>query len=161
MAIYIPIQGCKFHFCQAWNKKIQKLGHSKAKNGKKIKQETDPKVTQFIDYLFFNCIEDDAKFFPNMWEKTDASLENTTNASESFHVHFNKCIPTYMISLRFWNSSKQSHIKMASMDQLKVNYSKTDVQRQKNLDGMIKKILNRYSPSMGMVKFACFQASCQ
>ena len=33
----------------------------------------------------------------------------------------------------------ESHIKMASADQLKVNYSKADVQRWKNLDDMIKK----------------------
>ena len=67
-------------------------------------QHTDPKVTEFVEYLILNYIND-AKFPPNMWAKTDAS-ENTTNACESFHVRtltnvFIKHIQTYMFSLRF------------------------------------------------------------
>ena len=65
---------------------------------------------------------------------------------------------------RFWNSSKQSqsYIKTASADQLKVNYSKADVHRWKNLDNMIKKkyVIGTVT-SMGLLKVASFQASCQ
>ena len=53
-------------------------------------QPTDPKVTEFVDYLILNYIEDGAKFPPNMWAKADASSENTMNTCESFHAHFYK-----------------------------------------------------------------------
>ena len=51
---------------------------------------TDQKVTQFVDYLIFKYIEDNAKFLPNIWAKANVSLENTMNACESFHFHRNK-----------------------------------------------------------------------
>ena len=54
-----------------------------------------------------------------------------------------------------------SSIKISSADQLKVNYSKADVQRRKNFDDMIKKHVTGTVTSMDLVKFASFQASCQ
>ena len=54
----------------------------------------------------------------------------------------------------------ESYIKMASSDQLKVNYCKVDVQKWKNLDDMIKKkyVIGTVT-SMDLVKFASFPVS--
>ena len=49
-------------------------------------QHTDPKVTEFVDYLILKYIEDDGKYPPNIWSKADASSENTKKACESFHA---------------------------------------------------------------------------
>lgn len=129
-------------------------------------QPTDPKVTAFVDYLIQNYIEDYAKFPPNMWAKADASSENTTNACESFHAHFNKCFyqthPNLHVFIEILKQFQiDSYIKMASTDQIKVNYSKVDAQRRKNLDDMIKKYLTGAITKMDLVKFASFKASCQ
>lgn len=49
----------------------------------------DTRVIQFADYLTDNYISEESNFPPKIWADASAELNQTTNACESFHSHFN------------------------------------------------------------------------
>jgi hypothetical protein len=50
---------------------------------------TDPRVTQYCDYLVDCYISENSNFPPFLWAALSASRENSTNACETFHSVFN------------------------------------------------------------------------
>lgn len=122
-------------------------------------QPPDARVSEFVDYLVENYIdEQQAKFPPTMWAKADASSENTTNACESFHSHFNACFyHTHPHIIHFvevlLQSQTDSYIRMSSTKEEKP-VSKTILQRRENLHKMITMYLEGSLTRIDLVKFA-------
>lgn len=50
------------------------------------------KLEKFSDYVFENNLTKESKFPPHVWASASADLNNSTNACESFHAHFNNSI---------------------------------------------------------------------
>jgi len=113
------VLACRFHLCQAWWRKIQKLHlvkdySSDSEIGKCLKlffglpflRASDvencykeylaqsfkeyPKIRHFCKYMFSTYISDGAKYPPATWASPDSTLTLTTNACESFHSHLNE-----------------------------------------------------------------------
>ena len=112
------ITGCYFHVKQAWFKNLKKFGLIKEFQNKDseigkwlhlvfvlplLRSEAvddcftfglmsdapiDPKLTKFQDYILANFISETARFRPSVWANVGFNDE-TTNACESFHSHFN------------------------------------------------------------------------
>ena len=112
------IRGCNFHLAQAWMKKIQRLGMSTLYQNKRsvtgkwlrhlfgfrmMKWELVPQafedyaklappgLAKFLDYLRRTWMTEQSKFPPKLWAgAAQSNVPNTTNACESFHLHFGK-----------------------------------------------------------------------
>lgn len=114
------ISGCLFHLGQSWFRKIQKLGLAteykdpQSVVGRWLSQffglsflhpdsvadsfvedlmantPTDPKCTDFADYVVENYIDDEAPFPPKLWAEIPSDNRRTNNGCEAFHHHFNE-----------------------------------------------------------------------
>ena len=50
---------------------------------------SDPRLTEFADYLVENYIEEDSLFPPHIWAAASNCSWRTTNNCEAFHAKFN------------------------------------------------------------------------
>lgn len=124
-------------------------------------QPEDPRVSKFVDYLVDYYIDENAKFPPSMWARADASTENTTNACESFHSHFNACFyqvhPNIISFVEILlQCQTECYIRMASTNE-KTYVSKSVLQKRKNLNKIITEYLEGSVSRFDMVKFSCYK----
>ncbi|XP_050516141.1 uncharacterized protein LOC126891006 [Diabrotica virgifera virgifera] len=179
----IIIHGCRFHLTQSWWRKIQSLGLSceyKDKSsdiGKWLRlcfgmvlldknivsdffvfemmevTPNDTRVIQFADYLTDHYISEESKFPPNIWADASAELNQTTNACESFHSHFNNsfhyCSPSIFdfmtVLTKFQN---EVYIKCNSINTPIKSRNSHTLRRKRFLENLLQDLKNNHITTM-------------
>lgn len=118
------IRACHFHLAQAWFRKIQSLGlvndfkEKESELGRWLKlyfvlpiltpeeiedcfaftimndQPDDDRARLFTDYIYDKYLTSSSAFPPSLWAGIASQEVTTTNACESFHLHFSQNLNT-------------------------------------------------------------------
>lgn len=125
-------------------------------------QPKNQAIVTFADYLVDNYIAEDALFPLHIWAEHSSSLQNTTNACESFHSKYNSNF--YSAHPNIWifinvllNCQIDSYIKQRSTKIVQKFYDPASLERQEFINSLIELLKNETITVMEFVKAVSYR----